>query len=262
MPAEILLDDPHQSRALRYLSFGAARVEKAAKAGTLLLKAEGRAPCAVGVNTLTGLVKSGHVIRADGRVALAANAAPGRAGAAAIAPALRSTPSGMADVCVNPDESPLAALHRRVSKSGAPLLSDPEFAAGERLRADFTRAAILPRLGANWEATVSQSRRAGGGLADLTETALAAKLRVGKAMDFVGPELSGLLLDVCCFLKGLETVERERLLPARSAKMLLKAGLGILARHYAPPAVVRRSAHHWGADGFRPALRPGNLPGA
>jgi hypothetical protein len=77
---------------------------------------------------------------------------------------------------------------------------------------------------------------------------------VARALDAVGPEFSGLLLDICCFLKGLEQVELERGWPKRSAKLMLRAGLGILARHYAPPAAPAAKIRNWGAENHRPTL--------
>lgn len=74
----------------------------------------------------------------------------------------------------------------------------------------------------------------GGGLLNLTEAAMAARVRFSRAADAMGPELSGVAIDVCCFEKGLETVERERQWPARSAKLLLRAALLAL------PAIMRR----------------------
>jgi hypothetical protein len=127
-------------------------------------------------------------------------------------------------------ESPLLWLHRRRDGEGRRLIGDAMFAAGERLRADFTFGSLAPRMSANWESVGGS----GGthGPADLSDSQLAARQRITRALDWVGPELSGVLLDVCCFLKRLEDVERDRHWPARSAKIVLSLALEKLARHY------------------------------
>lgn len=162
-------------------------------------------------------------------------------------------------VAVNLAESPLALLYRKNKQTGQSFLSDDEFQAGERLRADFTRGNMLPSITSNWEAVViKRSRGERGATAELSDHALDCRDRVEKALKAVGPELCGVLLDICCFLKGLELVERERSWPARSAKMMLKTGLSILHRHYAagrksgkaPEAPI----YHWGAADYRPSL--------
>jgi Domain of unknown function (DUF6456) len=157
-------------------------------------------------------------------------------------------------LAVNLDESPLATLMRRKDKNGACYLTLAEFNAGERLRTDFTLGCLMQRVSANWSAAVSGGRRgAHDSTANLTETALSARMRLQKALSAVGPELSGVLADVCCYLKGIETVELERQWPARSAKVMLKAALGALARHYNPP-VRQQSIRQWGAEDFRPSI--------
>jgi Domain of unknown function (DUF6456) len=164
-------------------------------------------------------------------------------------------------VLLNAEESPVAALARRRGKSGEPWLADHVVTAADRLRRDFERGRLQPRITANWSASVNSGRRTGdaAGLTALTDMALAARIRFDKAMLAVGPELSGILVDVCCFLKGLEAVERERQWPARSAKLVLRLGLEALARHYglreaATGPAATGPMRHWGAEGYRPEV--------
>lgn len=157
---------------------------------------------------------------------------------------------------VNLDESPLAAL-ARPGRDGAPFLEPAALAAAERLRRDFEFARLQPRITSSWSASVNTGRR-DGGTRDLADNVVAARKRVEKAVAAVGPELSGVLLDVCCFLKGIETVERERRWPARSAKLVLRLALAALARHYGiaetAEGAARAEMRHWGASDYRPAI--------
>ncbi len=157
---------------------------------------------------------------------------------------------------VNSEASPLAGLARLKEKDGSRFLPDEALAAGDRLLADFTRGQLQPRVTASWEPKLA-SRGAGlrGGMADLNDSAVAARIAVNRAVEAMGPELSGVALDVCCFMKGLETVERERQWPVRSAKLMLRTALMALSRHYDPPRHQQRPRmEHWGAEGYRPEL--------
>jgi len=81
----------------------------------------------------------------------------------------------------------------------------------------------MPRTTSNWSNPMASARRGGGGTRAnmITETIVAARQCVRQAPDPVGPEFSRLLIDVCCFLKGLECIERDRAWPARSGKVVL-----------------------------------------
>lgn len=145
---------------------------------------------------------------------------------------------GVGPVTVDESESPLAWLARRKGRDGRPLIEPVQLLAGERLRAEFTRAHLMPRITANWSAPVADGARDAGPAA-FTDAVIGARQRVRRALDAVGPEFSGLLVDVCCFLKGLADVERERAWPARSGKVVLQLGLDRLARHYGIDGVAR-----------------------
>ncbi|MEQ1942242.1 DUF6456 domain-containing protein [Mesorhizobium sp. VNQ89] len=238
---------------MTFHSRGAAKPVDAIAGDKVLLDAGERGTISVSRKLITQLVKDGRLRVHGGRLALASEEnAPENCRDIDVATV--ETASGRDAVAVNWSESPLGQLLRRKGKDGKPFLSSEEFRAGERLRSDFTRGQIMPRLGANWEASVSSGRRAGG-VADLTDTALAARARVDMAVKTVGPELAGVLIDVCCFLKGMETVEMERGWPVRSAKVVLKAALGVLSRHYNPkPLTKTPKITHWGAEDFRPTI--------
>jgi hypothetical protein len=154
-----------------------------------------------------------------------------------------ATELGRSNVTVDESESPLAWLARRRGRNGRALIEPYQFQAGERLRADFTCAHMMPRTTSNWESPISSGRRGGECAAEFTETMVATRQRVHQALDAAGPEFGGLLLDVCCFLKGLEDIERERGWPPRSAKVVLQLALDRLARHYGFAAQVRGPAY-------------------
>jgi hypothetical protein len=166
-----------------------------------------------------------------------------------------ATELGRASVTVDEGESPLAWLARRRGRDGRSYIEPHQLQAGERLRADFTRANLMPRTTSNWETPISSLRQSAGGdrTSASTDTMIAARQCVHRALDTVGPEFAGLLLDVCCFLKRLEDVERERTWPTRSAKVVLQLALDRLARHYGYAAQAsgraQASIRTWLADG-------------
>src|SRR6185437_3570610 len=140
------------------------------------------------------------------------------------------TAAGAATVTIDESESPLAWLARRKGRDGRALIEPTQLQAGERLRAEFTRAQMMPRITSSWSATVSDGAR-GLNPVTFTETVIGARQRVRAALDAVGPEFAGLLVDVCCFLKPVPDVERDRGWPARSGKVVLQLALDRLARH-------------------------------
>lgn len=144
-------------------------------------------------------------------------------------------------VDMNIHESPLARLRFRKTRQGEPWLDDIAYQAGERLRKDFTFGQLNQKVTSSWDPTQGSSTLNGhaGGKSELTDFAIDARSRLDAALKSVGPDLAGVLTDVCCYLKGLERVEKERRWPPRSAKLMLRTGLELLARHYGMQAGKR-----------------------
>lgn len=163
---------------------------------------------------------------------------------------------------VNDEESPLSWLARRKGRDGKPMVSASQFAAGERLRRDFSQANLNPKVTMDWSMALSasSSRRhgAGPGRIMMSDAVASARTRVNDALSAVGPELSSILIDVCCHLKGLEISEQQAGWPKRSGKVILLLALTSLARHYGMNEGEDGSqsckVRHWGQVGYRPEL--------
>ena len=167
------------------------------------------------------------------------------------------------DLLINAAESPLAWLAMRKDRSGKPMIDTHQFTAGERLRADFEQAHLSSCATSNWDrmAQTHSKRKDGAGASlSVSEVAWDAKQRVRRALEMVGPDFSGILLDVCCEQRGIEAVEKQHGLPKRSGKVVLRMALNQLARHYGllSDTQVSRSIDsrisHWGVPDYRPSI--------
>ncbi len=165
---------------------------------------------------------------------------------------------------VNLGESPLGWLLHRKGANGKPLLSQEQYEAGERLRTDFEKAQMSPRITSDITVpmTSSSSKRSGnaGNGVVMQEAAIAAKQRFFKALEAVGADLADVLIEVCCHLKGMDEAEKSLSLPQRSGKIVLQIALTRLGQHYG--LITRKTAHryksvairHWGDETFRPKI--------
>lgn len=127
-------------------------------------------------------------------------------------------------VTLNLAESPISWLHARGH------LDDRLFAAGERLRADYERAQLVPSITMRWEAV----RIKGGGRGRLspTERQMAARERFHGALARAGNGLSDILWRVVCAGESLPTAEKALTWPARSGKLVLRLALDRVAEFY------------------------------
>lgn len=141
-------------------------------------------------------------------------------------------PKGMRarSVTVNLAESPLGWLHARGH------LSDRQFDAGEKLRADWERTNLAPRITMRWDAApVAGGKRRAPAVLDESETQLAAKLRFENAIEHLGSDLSDIAWRIICGGEGIPVAEKNLGWPARSGKLVLKIALDRLANFYRLP---------------------------
>ena len=130
-------------------------------------------------------------------------------------------------VTVNAAESPLGWLFARG------LVTQRQFDAGERLRRDWERAQLSPRITMSWDAApVSRGRGAEGSEPDLTGAQIDAKRRFNAAVEAAGPGLADILWRVVCAGEGMRQAETALGWPARAGKLVLTLALDRVAAYY------------------------------
>ncbi|WP_425505281.1 DUF6456 domain-containing protein [Sphingomonas piscis] len=128
---------------------------------------------------------------------------------------------------VNLLESPLAWLFARGHVTQA------QFDAGERLRGDWERAQLAPRITMAWDTAPVSPGRGGASVGpDLTGSQLDAKRRFEGAIDAAGPGLGDILWRVVCAGDGMRDAESALGWPARAGKVVLGLALDRVATFY------------------------------
>lgn len=129
-------------------------------------------------------------------------------------------------VAVNLHESPLAWLHARGH------LSERHYLAGDRLRADWEKAGLGPRITMRWDAAPGQRQGRGAGTVEPGLAQLSARERFDGAIRAAGPGLADVLWRVVCAGEGLVAAEKALGWPSRAGKLVLTLALDRVAGWY------------------------------
>jgi hypothetical protein len=137
------------------------------------------------------------------------------------------TSAGSRSVTINVAESPLGWLLSRG------LISQVQFDAGERLRWDWERSQLSPRVTMTWDAApVARGRGGDAGRPDLVGSQIDARCRFDAAVAAAGPGLSDILWRVVCSGEGMREAETALGWPARAGKVVLMLALDRVASYY------------------------------
>ena len=130
-------------------------------------------------------------------------------------------------VTINCAESPLGWLKARG------LVSQRQYDAGERLRIDWERAQLSPKVTMTWDAApVARGRSGSAPAIDPAGSQIDAHRRFHAAIDAAGPGLSDILWRVVCSGDGMRQAETALGWPARAGKLVLLIALDRIANHY------------------------------
>ena len=130
-------------------------------------------------------------------------------------------------VTVNAAESPLGWLFARGH------VTRRQYDAGERLRTDWERAQLAPRVTMAWDSAPVSSGRGGSAPGQcLSGAQLDARRRFDDAIASAGPGLADILWRVVCAGEGMRDAETALGWPARAGKLVLSIALERIAAYY------------------------------
>lgn len=130
-------------------------------------------------------------------------------------------------VTLNLTESPLGWLFSRG------LVTQRQYDAGERLRADWERAQLAPRVTMTWDAApVARGRGGSAADPDLSGAQIDARKRFDHAIASAGPGLADILWRIVCAGDGMRDAETALGWPARAGKLVLTLALDRIADYY------------------------------
>ena len=130
-------------------------------------------------------------------------------------------------VTVNLAESPLGWLFSRG------LLTQRQFDAGERLRSDWERGQLAPRVTMAWDSAPMAGGRGGAApQRDLTGAQIDARRRFDAAITSAGQGLDDILWRIVCAGEGMREAESALGWPARAGKVVLTLALERIADYY------------------------------
>ena len=130
-------------------------------------------------------------------------------------------------VTVNGAESPLGWLRARGH------VDERQFEAGERLRLDYERAQLAPRVTMAWDAApVARGRGGASAPSEAPMGQVEAKRRFDDALAAAGSGLADILWRIVCAGEGMRDAESALGWPARSGKLVLVMALDRVADYY------------------------------
>ena len=131
---------------------------------------------------------------------------------------------------INRALSPLDRLYQRRDKTGASLLSEAQYEAGQRFAQDYALAHYDHISTQNYMRAGADKTYSGN--VDHIDRQIDARKRLEKAKAIIGPGLGVAVIAICCFEKSLHEVERAEKWAASSGLTILKMGLNALTDYY------------------------------